>query len=79
MKVTDKCTDCMVCSQICPTGNIKLQDNRIIFGDKCQFCLACVQFCPKEAIEVGWITKGRRRYHNRDVTIKELIEGEERF
>lgn len=47
----DKCSRCSLCEQICPVGNIKMNDLPI-FGDSCVFCQRCVSFCPEKAISV---------------------------
>lgn len=50
-----ECTLCQKCVRDCPTGNIRLQDGKIVFGWKCTMCMHCVMFCPKEAVRAGWI------------------------
>ena len=58
------CTSCGTCEQVCPVQNVKLVDGRPVWEGHCQECMACLQWCPVEAIEAGWITRGRRRYRH---------------
>jgi ferredoxin/flavodoxin len=46
----DTCNSCGICVQSCPTNNITLQKNRIIFDLKCTFCMRCIYSCPLNAI-----------------------------
>lgn len=48
--VTDKCTKCQHCINICPTDNITLQNGKIVFKDQCIACLSCFHRCPNKAI-----------------------------
>lgn len=70
----DKCIGCGQCAEICPRGNIKLENGRPVFGKNCIGCLSCLQYCPQEAINVGKITEKRERYHNANVSARELTE-----
>ncbi len=45
-----KCIHCMTCVRICPEGNIKEENGRIIIGDSCISCFACYHRCPEMAI-----------------------------
>lgn len=67
------CTSCALCEKVCPVGNIKLEDGRPRWMSQCQQCLACLQWCPKEAIQFGKMTRGRKRYHNPDVELKDIM------
>ncbi|HHU35045.1 MAG TPA: hypothetical protein GXZ49_07420 [Bacteroidetes bacterium] len=49
-RITENCTDCRKCIRICPTGNIKSENGRILFSDKCVACLSCYHRCPEKAI-----------------------------
>lgn len=48
----EKCTQCGVCEEICPTGAIDSQEKRIDAGE-CIVCLRCKYECPHNAIEYG--------------------------
>jgi ferredoxin len=41
---------CGKCVRECPTGNISISNENIIFGNKCTFCMRCVYICPEKAI-----------------------------
>ena len=47
---TDSCNLCGKCIRECPTGNISISNEKIIFGNKCTFCMRCVYICPERAI-----------------------------
>ncbi|MBD3286620.1 hypothetical protein GF359_08535 [candidate division WOR-3 bacterium] len=48
--VTDDCTRCGLCEQICPAGNILSSLTRPRFRNRCVVCERCVSFCPEKAI-----------------------------
>lgn len=58
----EECTKCKWCIKNCPTNNIILKDDRIIFEDKCIICMRCYNFCPNKAIQMTNKTKNIARY-----------------
>jgi L-aspartate semialdehyde sulfurtransferase ferredoxin len=51
----EKCTDCGVCTPICPTKALVVdpQTRKVLFYDnKCIACELCVKICPARAMEV---------------------------
>lgn len=46
----DKCINCKVCQNECPTNNITLDDKNIKFSNKCIGCEKCIHRCPTNAI-----------------------------
>lgn len=73
--VTENCTGCGICNKVCPVNNIKLEAKKPTWQHHCERCMACIQWCPTEAIQYGQKTVKRKRYHNNDVTAKDIIEG----
>jgi ferredoxin len=69
-----KCIFCGTCAKVCPTGNVKLNDNtqRPAWGENCELCLACIQWCPSRAVQWGKISPTRARYHHPDITVGEM-------
>ena len=59
---TDKCVSCGKCEQVCPLGNVKLEEGRVVWGGNCTHCMACICRCPAGAIEYGKASKGKYRY-----------------
>lgn len=44
------CSDCGLCTSVCPTGAIeKIDDNYVLDGSKCINCSICTSNCPVEA------------------------------
>jgi len=50
-KADDSCVHCHLCENLCPVNNIKVTDDKVIWGRKCQVCLRCVNFCPQKSIK----------------------------
>ena len=73
-KVSDKCIGCGQCVELCPRGNIKLQNGKAVIGKNCVQCLGCLQYCPQEAISITKLTDKREHYHNVNVSAKDLGE-----
>ena len=71
--VSEACISCETCIKVCPVNNIHLENGTITFGDNCQQCMACIQWCPKYAIDYKDIAKNRKRYHHKDITVKDMI------
>lgn len=62
-RVTDKCTGCGACVEMCPTGSISFTDKeRPTWSRGCEHCLRCLNLCPAQAIEFAGLTKGKRRF-----------------
>lgn len=63
---TAQCTDCGLCTRLCPTNNIQLDNGQLVkedvFYDQCIFCLRCYNLCPRNAYLVGEATKDVKRY-----------------
>jgi len=45
----DKCTQCGLCADVCPTGAIDPEDVSQIDKWQCMICFACIKNCPSEA------------------------------
>ena len=50
---TDKCNNCGLCIQQCPTQSIKLIDERPYWKLSCESCMHCMNYCPERAIETS--------------------------
>ncbi|MBD5204122.1 MAG: 4Fe-4S binding protein [Bacteroidales bacterium] len=61
-KSDDKCIGCGKCEAVCPSRNIKLENNRPIWGEDCTSCVACFHICPVRAIDYGKLTEGKSQY-----------------
>jgi len=69
----DNCTGCGVCEKVCSVKNIEIKNCKPSWKNNCEQCMACIQYCPNEAIEYGDETIGRKRYHNPNISLKEMI------
>ncbi len=58
----DRCTRCGLCVHICPSHNIRLEEDGVHFADRCVMCMRCVHQCPQEAIQIGRGTVSKFRY-----------------
>lgn len=50
-RITEKCTACGICEEVCPTGAISEGEIYKIDGSICLECGRCYEQCPNEAIE----------------------------
>ncbi len=69
--VTDDCILCGKCADLCPSGNISIENGKVKFADKCVACVGCYHRCPKKAI----VYKNRikdYRYINPNIREEEL-------
>ena len=73
LHATGACNRCGTCAKICPTRNIMVNRDGVVFGDDCTQCYACIHWCPEEAVEIGGRTKGKARYHHPDVTLEDMV------
>ena len=60
--VNDTCVGCKRCEAHCPLNNIKLVDQRPVWGKHCTHCMACIGNCPARAIEYGTLTQSKEQY-----------------
>lgn len=70
--VSNNCTSCGICAEICPAKNIEIIDSKPVWKHHCEMCCACIHICPAGAIEAGPKTSIRNHYKNPSVEISEL-------
>lgn len=70
--VTNNCTGCKICSQICPVKNIQIINDRPKWLNRCENCKRCYNICPQKAIKIGLMKKDFY-YKNPKIEISELI------
>lgn len=61
--VTNLCTSCGTCVDVCILNNITLVNGKPKWDKNCTHCMACICRCPVQAIEYGTRTVGKRRYY----------------
>lgn len=47
---SEECIGCKICARNCPRKNIKMAQNKPVFGRECIFCMRCINACPVNAI-----------------------------
>ena len=47
--VSDECTQCGICAQVCPVGAVDAEKSDLIDQEKCITCCACIKNCPQNA------------------------------
>jgi ferredoxin len=73
--VSIDCKSCGICEKVCPVKNIEIINGKPLFKHKCEQCLACIHHCPSKALNIENKTQNKKRYINPDVTLKEIING----
>lgn len=72
--VGDGCSDCKVCSRICPKGNIDLSGEKPVIGDDCLFCLGCVHHCKENVFTINNEKNNKERFSNPHIKVSEIIK-----
>jgi formate hydrogenlyase subunit 6/NADH:ubiquinone oxidoreductase subunit I/flavodoxin len=71
----ENCNGCGTCSQICPTQNIAMLDEKPSWQHKCEFCLACFHWCEKTAIQTSAIPE-LAKYHNPQIKVSDMLNAQ---
>jgi ferredoxin len=73
--MTDRCVGCKICEQVCPIGNIKIENGiSKRLHRTCDFCLACVHHCPFKAIDLVTDKNPEARYRHEKISLKEIVQ-----
>jgi len=70
--ISENCTACGMCGDICPAGNIRITNGTPVFRHQCEQCMACIQLCPQKAIDYNNKCARRQRYRHPDISLNEL-------
>ncbi len=52
IEVTEKCTGCNECKDVCFVDSIEIKNGKAVIGDECRGCGRCADICPQNAIKV---------------------------
>lgn len=72
-RVTERCTKCGICVQVCPARNIQVHPDQPIApirSDKCEACYACMHWCPAQAITT--LRPLHTHYHHPNIKPEQL-------
>ena len=47
---SEKCIGCGKCEDLCPMGNISIENQKAVQHKRCTMCYRCINNCPKQAI-----------------------------
>jgi len=73
--MSKSCEGCSICQQVCPIGNIIIENGRAKRLSKtCDFCLACVHSCPFQAIGLKKEKNPSARYRHPHITLKDIVK-----
>lgn len=71
--VSDSCTACGNCVNICPRLNIEIKDGYPVFHHNCELCHACIQWCPNFAIRHPNFDDKLTQYRNNNVKLIDML------
>ncbi|HPT69609.1 MAG TPA: hypothetical protein PKW50_05625, partial [Syntrophomonas sp.] len=60
--------------EVCPSNNIVMEDNKLVWQNHCEQCLACIEWCPQEALQYGKKTPAYKRYHHPEIKVRDLLK-----
>lgn len=70
---SEKCSQCGLCSKVCPVENITHTGDYPHMNQQCEMCFACLHHCPEEAIRFKKMKpQSGYQYTNPNITIKEM-------
>jgi ferredoxin len=71
--VSDSCTGCGICHNVCPVSNIIIENGKPVYQGRCIICMGCINWCPENAINYKNKTLKRTRYHHPGVKYSDLL------
>ena len=71
--VSNACTGCGICRDVCSVSNITIVEGRPVFLDKCVICMGCINWCPVKAIDYKGKTAKRSQYHYPGLDYKDIM------
>ena len=70
--VSDACTGCGICRDVCSVSNITIENGRPVYHGNCVICMGCINWCPVKALDYKGKTAERKQYHNPDISVSDL-------
>ena len=68
------CSNCQICTKVCPRGNIELTEEKPVLGDNCEFCLGCVHHCKNNVLNLNQEANPDERYINPNIKVSEIMK-----
>ena len=64
--ISNKCSQCGICAEVCPVGAIDSENSNLIDKEKCITCCACIKNCPQNArtMKTGPVKDAAMRLNN---------------
>lgn len=69
----DSCDGCGICSRVCPSNNILMNEDKPQWLHQCEHCLGCMQWCPKHSLQYRKGTINRERYQHPEIRLKDMV------
>lgn len=69
---TDSCTDCNLCTKVCPS-NIKVHKMNTVISDECVSCLKCIDACPVQDTLDLKSSVGKKKFNKKYVGFTILL------
>jgi len=73
--ISNECTQCGICAEVCPVGAIDSENGALIDTEKCITCCACIKNCPQKArtMKTGPVKDAAMRLNKRYKERKEPV------
>lgn len=74
--VTEDCTGCGACVDVCPFGAIEMKDGKAVITEACRACGQCVDVCPVGAIKMRETATEETKESKGVMVYAEMSQGE---
>lgn len=72
--IKENCSQCDLCTKLCPVNNIRIVNGNVKWGKNCERCFGCINWCPQGAIRFGKIKPGlQKQYRCPGISVADII------